>query len=99
MRYLAEVSRDFAESLAEDPTAADLRVRSTSTGTGPFAGTTGKIKNVYLARSDRGMRTTDFSKVPPQCGQATAMFVGATRYRGRTPSSSLTFRGSGWCAR
>ncbi|RJO70938.1 DUF4188 domain-containing protein [Nocardia panacis] len=27
------------------------------------------------------MRTTDFSKTPPQ-GQATAMFVGATRYRG-----------------
>lgn len=27
------------------------------------------------------MRTTDFSKAPPQ-GQATAMFVGATRYRG-----------------
>ncbi|MDG4829311.1 DUF4188 domain-containing protein [Solwaraspora sp. WMMD1047] len=27
------------------------------------------------------MRTTDFSATPPQ-GQATAMFVGATRYRG-----------------
>jgi len=27
------------------------------------------------------MRTTDFSKAPPQ-GQATAMFVGATRYSG-----------------
>lgn len=30
------------------------------------------------------MRTTDFSHVPPM-GQATAMFVGATRYRGLRP--------------
>ena len=30
------------------------------------------------------MRTTDFSKAPPT-GQATAMFVGATRYRGLYP--------------
>ncbi|MGW0246757.1 hypothetical protein ACWDYH_08965 [Nocardia goodfellowii] len=33
------------------------------------------------------MRTTDFSKTPPQ-GQASAMFIGATRYRG--PRSILT---------
>ncbi len=33
------------------------------------------------------MRTSDFSKAPPQ-GQATAMFVGATRYR--SPLSILT---------
>lgn len=51
LRYLAEVSRDFAESLAEDPTAADLRVRVHAHGDGPFAATNGKIKNVYLARS------------------------------------------------
>jgi phenylacetate-CoA ligase len=51
LRYLAEVSRDFAESLAEDPTAADLRVHVHDHGTGPFAAATGKIKNVYLARS------------------------------------------------
>jgi phenylacetate-CoA ligase len=51
LRYLAEVSRDFAESLAEDPTAADLRVRVHEHGAGPFAATAGKIKNVYLARS------------------------------------------------
>ena len=49
--YLAEVSRDFAESLAEDPTTADLRVYVHDHGTGPFAAATGKIKNVYLARS------------------------------------------------
>jgi phenylacetate-CoA ligase len=51
VRYLAEVSRDFAESLAEDPTAADLRIRVHGHGSGPFTGTSGKIKNVYLARS------------------------------------------------
>jgi phenylacetate-CoA ligase len=51
VRYLAEVSRDFAESLAEDPSAADLRIRVHDHGTGPFAGGNGKIKNVYLARS------------------------------------------------
>jgi phenylacetate-CoA ligase len=51
LRYLAQVSRDFAESLAEDPTAADLRVYVHDHGTGPFAAATGKIKNVYLARS------------------------------------------------
>ena len=36
------------------------------------------------------MRTTDFSKVPP-VGQATAMFVGATRYRGPHSIFILTF--------
>ncbi|GIF22465.1 phenylacetate-CoA ligase [Actinoplanes tereljensis] len=51
LRYLAGVSRDFAESLAEDPSAADLRVRVHDHGDGPFHGTDGKIKNVYLTRS------------------------------------------------
>ncbi|MEW2353322.1 DUF4188 domain-containing protein [Spirillospora sp. NPDC029432] len=36
------------------------------------------------------MRTTDFSKAPPQ-GQATAMFVGATRYRGPISIITLSF--------
>jgi len=36
------------------------------------------------------MRTTDFSKAPPQ-GQATAMFVGATRYRGPVSILVLSF--------
>jgi hypothetical protein len=36
------------------------------------------------------MRTTDFSKAPPQ-GQATAMFVGATRYRGPLSVIVLSF--------
>ncbi|MFG3701919.1 phenylacetate--CoA ligase family protein [Micromonospora sp. NPDC047620] len=50
LRYLADVSRDFAESLVEDPSAADLRVRVHDYGAGPFAGATSKIKNVYLVK-------------------------------------------------
>jgi phenylacetate-CoA ligase len=47
--YLARVSRDFAESVKEDPTAADLRVRIFAAGAGPFAGTN-RLKNVYLVK-------------------------------------------------
>ncbi|MEO3747950.1 phenylacetate--CoA ligase family protein [Plantactinospora sp. B5E13] len=47
VRHLATVSRDFAQSLAEDPAAADLRIALHAAGTGPFAGEQ-KIKNVYL---------------------------------------------------
>ncbi|HEY0698834.1 MAG TPA: phenylacetate--CoA ligase family protein, partial [Micromonospora sp.] len=46
-RHLATVSRDFAQSLTEDPTAGELRVELHAAGTGPFAGQQ-KIKNVYL---------------------------------------------------
>ena len=42
---------------------------------------TPKIKNVYLVKGARRMRTDDFSAAPP-VGQAAAMFVGATRYAG-----------------
>ncbi|SCG64292.1 phenylacetate--CoA ligase family protein [Micromonospora humi] len=48
-RHLASVSRDFAQSLVEDPTAGDLRVELHDPGTGPFAGPQ-KIKNAYLVR-------------------------------------------------
>jgi phenylacetate-CoA ligase len=48
LAHLATVSRDFAESLAEDPTSADLRVRVHDFHEGPFATIGGKIKNVYL---------------------------------------------------
>jgi phenylacetate-CoA ligase len=48
LAHLSSVSRDFAESLVEDPTAADIRVRVHDHGTGPFARTQGKVKNVYL---------------------------------------------------
>ncbi|MEJ3658129.1 phenylacetate--CoA ligase family protein [Actinomycetes bacterium KLBMP 9759] len=50
LRHLATVSRDFAQSLAEDPTAADLRVRVVRPGEGPFAASAQKIKNTYLVR-------------------------------------------------
>jgi phenylacetate-CoA ligase len=48
--HLAAVSRDFAESLQEDPSAGDLRVVVHDFGTGPFAGANSKIKNVYLVK-------------------------------------------------
>lgn len=48
-RHLTSVSRDFAQSLVEDPTAGDLRVELHEPGQGPFAGPQ-KIKNVYLVR-------------------------------------------------
>jgi phenylacetate-CoA ligase len=50
LRHLAKVSRDFAQSLAEDPTAADVRVRIFDPATGPFAATTHKLKNSYLVK-------------------------------------------------
>jgi phenylacetate-CoA ligase len=50
LRHLAAVSRDFAASLAEDPSAADLRVTIHDYGIGPFAGTNAKIKNTYLMK-------------------------------------------------
>lgn len=45
--HLARVSRDFAESLKEDPTTADLRIRVCDPGAGPF-GRPGALKNAYL---------------------------------------------------
>jgi phenylacetate-CoA ligase len=48
--HLAAVSRDFAESLEEDPSAGDLRVRVHPFRTGPFGGSSSKIKNVYLVK-------------------------------------------------
>jgi phenylacetate-coenzyme A ligase PaaK-like adenylate-forming protein len=48
LRHLATVSRDFAQSLEEDPSAADLQVRVHDPGEGPFERR--KLKNVYLVR-------------------------------------------------
>jgi phenylacetate-CoA ligase len=45
--YLARVSRDFAESLREDPGTGDIRIRVLDPGEGPFA-RLGAIKNTYL---------------------------------------------------
>jgi phenylacetate-CoA ligase len=50
LRHLAAVSRDFAQSLEEDPSSADLRVRVLDAGTGPFAAAAAKLKNTYLVR-------------------------------------------------
>ncbi|MFD4206936.1 phenylacetate--CoA ligase family protein [Micromonospora tulbaghiae] len=47
--HLTSVSRDFAQSLVEDPTAGDLRVELHEPDGGPFAAMQ-KIKNVYLVR-------------------------------------------------
>ena len=49
--YLASASRDFAEAVREDASAADIRLVLHDHGTGPFAGTTSKIKNVYVIGS------------------------------------------------
>lgn len=46
LRHLTSVSRDFAQSLAEDPAAADLQVQLHDPGGGPFDNS--KLKNVYL---------------------------------------------------
>jgi phenylacetate-CoA ligase len=48
--HLAVASRDFAESLREDASAAELRVVLHDHGTGPFAGSRTAIKNVYVVR-------------------------------------------------
>ncbi|HEY4413210.1 MAG TPA: hypothetical protein VGN06_09455 [Gaiellaceae bacterium] len=50
--HLVSSSRDFAESLREDPAAAELSVELHDHGTGPFAGTRQSIKNVYLRRHE-----------------------------------------------
>lgn len=47
--HLARVSRDFAESLREDPATGDIRIRVLGPGEGPFA-RPGALKNVYLVR-------------------------------------------------
>lgn len=46
--HLASVSRDFAQSLDEDPSTGDIRVEVHDFGAGPFEGGPQKIKNVYL---------------------------------------------------
>jgi phenylacetate-CoA ligase len=48
--HLASASRDFAESLREDSSAGDVRVVVHDHGTGPFAGSGSRIKNVYVLR-------------------------------------------------
>lgn len=50
VEHLASSSRDFAESLREDPAAAEIRLELHEHGGGPFAGLETKIKNVYVLR-------------------------------------------------
>ncbi|MBU2667902.1 phenylacetate--CoA ligase family protein [Actinoplanes bogorensis] len=50
LAHLTRSSRDFAESVAEDPSAADVRIVVHEYGTGPFAGAAAKLKNVYLIK-------------------------------------------------
>ena len=50
VEYLASANRDFAESLREDPAAAELRLLLHDHGTGPFTGIPDKIKNTYVVR-------------------------------------------------
>ena len=80
--YLASRSRDFAESLKEDPAAGDIRLVLHEHGTGPFADT-GHDDQERLRRPAL-VKTEDLSKVP-QYGRANAVFVGATEYSGIRP--------------
>jgi phenylacetate-CoA ligase len=52
LSHLASVSRDIAQSLAEDETTRDIRIEVHEHGTGPFTGGRTKIKNVYLVDAD-----------------------------------------------
>lgn len=48
--HLLAVSRDFRQSVEEDPSASGITVRVHSYGSGPFADQHSKIKKVYLRR-------------------------------------------------
>ena len=53
VKHLATVSRDFRESLEEDASAGEIRVRVHAHRTGPFEGDdTNRIKNVYLMKDN-----------------------------------------------
>ncbi|MEU9114936.1 phenylacetate--CoA ligase family protein [Streptomyces sp. NPDC048483] len=49
LRHLAATSRDFAQSVEEDPSAREIAIELHAYGTGPFAGAS-SIKNRYLIR-------------------------------------------------
>ena len=52
--HLRSASRDFAEAVREDPSAAEVRVLLHDHGTGPFVGGSSKIKNVYVLKGSGG---------------------------------------------
>jgi len=49
--HIAAINRDFAQSVAEDPAIADIRIHLTSHGQGLFADRAPSIKNRYFVRS------------------------------------------------
>ena len=51
VEYLSSTSRDFAEAVREDSSAADIRLVLHNHATGPFADMASKIKNTYVIRS------------------------------------------------
>lgn len=70
VEHLSRVSRDFRESMEEDPTAADLRVLLHDYRTGPFSGGPQKIKNVYLVKDDAAGTEASAEPSPPDTPQA-----------------------------
>ncbi|MEI2779250.1 MAG: phenylacetate--CoA ligase family protein [Tetrasphaera sp.] len=52
IEHLKKVSRDFRQSLEEDPSAAKIEVRVHDFGTGPFEGGPSKIKKVYFRKEE-----------------------------------------------
>lgn len=51
VKHLMNVSRDFRQSVEEDPSATQITVQVHDYGTGPFAGGHSKIKKVYLRKA------------------------------------------------
>ncbi|HRW18862.1 MAG TPA: phenylacetate--CoA ligase family protein [Dermatophilaceae bacterium] len=54
VEHLMDVSRDFVQSVEEDPTATQITVRVHDFETGPFEGGVSKIKKVYLRKPEAG---------------------------------------------
>lgn len=53
LEHLSQINRDFAESLREDKTTADIQIRLYEYGTGFFSDKTDRIKNVYLVKGHK----------------------------------------------
>ena len=53
LEYLAQINRDFAQSLREDETTADIQIRLHEYGTGFFVDKANRIKNVYLVKGNK----------------------------------------------
>ena len=49
--YLSKVSRDFAQSISEDPSSAEIKINVFNFGEGLFKNKTNKIKNQYLIKA------------------------------------------------